>query len=162
MIIIIIKIKFFPKICLFIFCVFYLNEEELIQQACLLKYIANEISNSTSHKTENKREEQKHNLTPKSSFLKLLKIVTSYISYTVKFLILLLLHQTSYLCFHSLQKRFKCPGNKHRELSFCHRFHPFTILRMHGLSIWLCHRLLHIDASQFFELASNCLVYSNH
>ena len=27
--------KFFPKSCLFIFCIFYLNEEELIQRVCL-------------------------------------------------------------------------------------------------------------------------------
>ena len=72
---------FLPKRCLFIFCIFfYLNEEELIQLACLMKYIENEISNSTSQKkqTNNKKktEEQKHNPTSKSSFLKLL--VTNY------------------------------------------------------------------------------------
>ena len=50
---------------------FYLNEEELIQLICLIKYIENEISNSTSQK--NKRKEQKHTATSKSSFLKLLK-----------------------------------------------------------------------------------------
>ena len=42
--------KFLPKRCLFIFCIFYLNEEELNQQVCLIKYVENEISNSTSHK----------------------------------------------------------------------------------------------------------------
>ena len=40
--------KFLPKRCLFIFCIFYLNEEELNQQVCLIKYVENEISNSTS------------------------------------------------------------------------------------------------------------------
>ena len=30
--------KFLPKRCLFIFCVFYLNEKELNQQVCLIKY----------------------------------------------------------------------------------------------------------------------------
>ena len=44
------KIKFLPKRCLFIFCIFYLNEKELNQQVCLIKYVENEISNSTSHK----------------------------------------------------------------------------------------------------------------
>ena len=62
--------KFLPKRCLFIFCIFYLNEKELNQQVCLIKYVENEISNSTSHKK--KREEQKHNPTSKT-FLKLLK-----------------------------------------------------------------------------------------
>ena len=47
--------KFLPKICLFIFCIFYLNEKELNQQVCLIKYLENEISSSTSHKK--KREE---------------------------------------------------------------------------------------------------------
>ena len=54
------------------FLYFYLNEEKLNQQACLIKYVENEISNSTSHKKEREREEQKHNPTSKT-FLKLLK-----------------------------------------------------------------------------------------
>ena len=43
--------KFLPKrcLCLFIFCIFYLNEKELNQQVCI-KYTENEISNSTSQK----------------------------------------------------------------------------------------------------------------
>ena len=49
---------------------FYLNEKELNQQVGLIKYVENEIPNSTSHKK--KREEQKHNLTSKT-FLKLMK-----------------------------------------------------------------------------------------
>ena len=70
--------KFLPKRCLFIFCIFYLNEEELNQQVCLIKYVENEISNSTSlshthtHAKKNRvREEQKHNPASKTSFLKL-------------------------------------------------------------------------------------------
>ena len=63
--------KFLPKRCLFIFCIFYLNEKELNQQVCLIKYAEKEISNSTSHKK--KREEQKYNSTSKS-FLKRLEI----------------------------------------------------------------------------------------
>ena len=47
--------KFLPKRCLFIFCIFYLNEKELNQQVCLIKYVENEISNSTSHKKERER-----------------------------------------------------------------------------------------------------------
>ena len=42
--------KFLSKRCLFILCIFYLNEKELNQQVCLIKYVENEISNSTSHK----------------------------------------------------------------------------------------------------------------
>ena len=73
--------KFLPKRCLFIFCIFYLNEKELNQQVCLIKY-ENEIFYSTSHRDrqrdrerggEREREEQKHNPTSKT-FLKLLKI----------------------------------------------------------------------------------------
>ena len=41
---------FLPKRCLFIFCIYYLNEKELNQQVCLTKYVENEICNSTSHK----------------------------------------------------------------------------------------------------------------
>ena len=47
--------KFLPKRCLFIFCIFYLNEKELNQQACLIKYVENEISNSTSYKKTTKK-----------------------------------------------------------------------------------------------------------
>ena len=32
---------------MFIFCIFYLNEKE---QVCLIKYVENKMSNSTSHK----------------------------------------------------------------------------------------------------------------
>ena len=42
--------EIFPKICLFIFCIFYLNEKELNQQVRLIKYVENTISNPTSHK----------------------------------------------------------------------------------------------------------------
>ena len=42
--------QFSPKRCLLIFCIFYLNKEELNQQVCLIKYEEHEISNSTSHK----------------------------------------------------------------------------------------------------------------
>ena len=43
-------LSFYPKdVCLFIFCIF-LNEKEFNQQVCLIKYVENEISNSTSHK----------------------------------------------------------------------------------------------------------------
>ena len=43
--------KFLPKrsLCLFIFCIFYLNEKELNQQVRLIKYVENTISNPTSH-----------------------------------------------------------------------------------------------------------------
>ena len=50
--------KFLPKRCLFIFCIFHLNEEELNQQVCLIKYVKNEISNSTSHKKKEREGER--------------------------------------------------------------------------------------------------------
>ena len=55
--------KFLPKRCLFIFCIFYLNEKELNQQVCLINYVENDIS---------KREKSKKNPTAKT-FLKFLK-----------------------------------------------------------------------------------------
>ena len=51
--------KFLPKRCLFIFCIFYLNEKELNQQVCLIKYVENEISNSTSYKKKRERERER-------------------------------------------------------------------------------------------------------
>ena len=42
------------------FCIFYLHEKELKQQACLTKHVENEISNSTSHKNKNKREKERN------------------------------------------------------------------------------------------------------
>ena len=47
---------FLRKRCLFMFYIFYLNEKELNQQVCPIKYVENEISNSTSHK---KKEEKR-------------------------------------------------------------------------------------------------------
>ena len=52
--------KFLPKRCLFIFCIFYLNEKELKQQVCLTKYAENEISNSNSHQKNKKIERDEH------------------------------------------------------------------------------------------------------
>ena len=51
--------KFLPKRCLFIFCIFYLNEKELNQQVCPIKYVENEISNSTSHRKEEKKKRER-------------------------------------------------------------------------------------------------------
>ena len=48
-------VKFLPKRCLLIFYIFHLNEKELDQQVCLMKYVENEISNSTSHKEKRER-----------------------------------------------------------------------------------------------------------
>ena len=45
---------FYPKKCLFIFCIFYSNEE-ITQQVCLIKYIENDISDSNSHKKKKKK-----------------------------------------------------------------------------------------------------------
>ena len=49
-------LKFLTNKCLFIFCIFYLHEEELNQQVCLIKYVESEISNSILHKKEKERE----------------------------------------------------------------------------------------------------------
>ena len=51
--------KFLPKRCLLIFCVFFLNEKELNQQVCLIKYV--EISNPylTKKKETKKRERER-------------------------------------------------------------------------------------------------------
>ena len=51
--------KFLPKRCLFIFCIFHLNEKDLNQQVCLIKYVENEISKSTSHKKKKKERKKK-------------------------------------------------------------------------------------------------------
>ena len=48
--------KFLSKRCLFIFCIFYSNEKQLNQQVCLIKYVENEISHSTSQKKKKKRQ----------------------------------------------------------------------------------------------------------
>ena len=50
--------QFLPKRCLFVLCIFYLNEKELNQQVCLIKYVENEISNSTSPKKKKERERE--------------------------------------------------------------------------------------------------------
>ena len=39
--------KFLPKRSLFVFCIFYLNDKELNQQVCLIKYVENKVFNST-------------------------------------------------------------------------------------------------------------------
>ena len=51
-----------------------LDEKALNQQVCLMKYVYNEISNSTSHK-KNKTKQNKKNkaIIPLKTFLKLLK-----------------------------------------------------------------------------------------
>ena len=54
------KMLSFVRRCLFIFCIFYLNEKELNQQVYLIKYAQNETSNSTSHKKERERERSKN------------------------------------------------------------------------------------------------------
>ena len=50
---------FLPKRCVFIFYLFYLNEKELNQQVCLIKYVENEISNSISLSKKKKKERER-------------------------------------------------------------------------------------------------------
>ena len=76
---------FLPKRCLFIFFIFYLNEKELNQQVCPIKYVENEISNSTSHKKKEEkrvREEQTQsnfkNISKTSEKFSLVTLVTNY------------------------------------------------------------------------------------
>ena len=68
--------KFLPKrcLCLFIFRIFYLNENELNQQVCLIRHAENEISNSTFHKKKKEKRERGAKTYPtcKTSILKLL------------------------------------------------------------------------------------------
>ena len=75
--------KFLPKRCLFIFCIFYLNEKELKQQLCLTKYAENEISNSTCHKKTKKREGQMQpdfkNISKTPENFSLVTLVTNYL-----------------------------------------------------------------------------------
>ena len=49
----------YPKDVCFFFIFFHSNEEELIQQVRLTKYIENKISKYTSNKTKNKRRKAK-------------------------------------------------------------------------------------------------------
>ena len=35
-------------------------------------------------------------------------------------------------------KALNVTAKKHKEANICHKFYPFTILGMHGLSIWQC------------------------
>ena len=76
---------FTKKMCLFIFCIFHLNEEELNQHVRLIKYVENWISNSTSRKKkENRRKEQEHNpifkniISETPEKLSLFRLVTNY------------------------------------------------------------------------------------
>ena len=68
--------KFLPKRCLFIFCIFYLNQKELNQEVCLIKYVENEISNSTSHKKKQNKTKKKKSKTPEK--FSLVTLVTNY------------------------------------------------------------------------------------
>ena len=57
------------------FLYFYLNEEKLNQQVCLIKYVENEISNSTSHKRkptnkQKKKEKKERSKNNQSNFKK--------------------------------------------------------------------------------------------
>ena len=54
-------LSFYPKEKMSVhFLYFYLNEKELNQQVCLIKYVENEISNSTFHKKKRERERSKN------------------------------------------------------------------------------------------------------
>ena len=107
-----------------------------------------EIKFLTLEKKEREREEQNHNPASKALILNLLKIchqlhqlliVTNYHFYHLwldsgqnlknknwcKTLNLVIVTSNK-LYFHNLHERFKCTGNKHRELNFCHKFYLFV------------------------------------
>ena len=52
-------LKFLLKRYLFIFCIFYLNEEELNQQICLTKCVENETLPSTKKKKKKKKRKKR-------------------------------------------------------------------------------------------------------
>ena len=72
--------KFLPERCLFVICIFYLHENKLNQQVCLIKYVENEISNSTSHKKERgaKTYSNFKNISKTPEKLSLVTLVTNY------------------------------------------------------------------------------------
>ena len=54
------NLSFYPKdVCLFIFCIFYLNENEFNQQVCLIKYVEKKIYRERETEIETKREERR-------------------------------------------------------------------------------------------------------
>ena len=54
------NLSFYPKdVCLFIFCIFYLNENEFNQQVCLIKYVEKKIYRERDREIETKREERR-------------------------------------------------------------------------------------------------------
>ena len=68
------------------------------------------------------------------------------------------------LYFRSLIGRLKCTVNKHRELNFCHKFYLFIQVCQYMGLVFDCSigSFILMLVSQMFELASHCLVYSNH
>ena len=127
--------KFLSKRCLFIFCIFCLNEKELNQQVCLIKFVENEISNCTSHKKRERGAKPSNfkNISKTPEKLSLVTLVTNNHKLSLlplavrpsrKFkkqkLVLNFESCYSYLYLHRIHERFKCTANKHRELNFCH------------------------------------------
>ena len=51
--------KVLLKGCLFIFCIFYINEKKLNQQACLIKYVENEILTLPPTKNRDRKKKEK-------------------------------------------------------------------------------------------------------
>ena len=81
------KEVFTQKMSVFVYFLYFfcLNEKELNQQACAIKYAENEISNSTSHKKKTERSKSISNFknfnskTPeKFSLVTLVPLVTNF------------------------------------------------------------------------------------
>ena len=64
------NLSFYPKdVCLFIFCIFYLNENEFNQQVCLIKYVEKKIYRERQRDRDKERREKRE---ISKTFLKLL------------------------------------------------------------------------------------------
>ena len=66
------NLSFYPKdVCLFIFCIFYLNENEFNQQVCLIKYVEKKIYRERERQRDRDKERREKREISKT-FLKLL------------------------------------------------------------------------------------------
>ena len=71
------NLSFYPKdVCLFIFCIFYLNENEFNQQVCLIKYVEKKIYRE--RETERQRQREKREERDFENISETLELVTNY------------------------------------------------------------------------------------
>ena len=73
------NLSFYPKdVCLFIFCIFYLNENEFNQQVCLIKYVEKKIYRERERETERQRQREKREERDFENISETLELVTNY------------------------------------------------------------------------------------